>query len=137
MKNKVLIGDFKYSMTPEGVKCTVKHIDGLIDQSILDKIDKSLQILNLSTWKGIVEYESDCNTPDISIDDPNYGYILWGVNDFLNNEFDGWTITRKQAQVALKAMIFNADCDKGIDWNTFEVYYKKYGTKYADFTKED
>jgi hypothetical protein len=55
--------------------------------------------------------------------------IKWDVNDFLDLEIEGYTITEKQAQEALEDMIYNHDCNHGITWETLYYYYEIHGTK--------
>lgn len=54
--------------------------------------------------------------------------IKWSINDFLSYEMDnGFSITEKQAQLALENMIENHDANYGITWDDLEIYYRKYG----------
>lgn len=58
--------------------------------------------------------------------------IAWGVRDFLDYELDGWEITKKQAEAALKQMIHDHDACYGISWDTVACYYEQYGTEIKD-----
>lgn len=54
--------------------------------------------------------------------------VIWGVRDFMDYELDGYEITKKQAERALKDMLKNHDANNGINWITLEHYYEKWGT---------
>ena len=55
--------------------------------------------------------------------------VKWGINDFLDLEVDGYTITEVEAQNALEAMIHDHACNYGITWETVKYYYQEFGTE--------
>lgn len=55
--------------------------------------------------------------------------IKWSINDLLSYEMDnGFSITEKQAQLALENMIENHDANYGITWTTIENQLETFGT---------
>jgi len=55
--------------------------------------------------------------------------IKWCVDDFIELDMPGWTITPEEAQEALEDMIGNHDASTGIKWRTVELYYMDFATK--------
>jgi hypothetical protein len=54
--------------------------------------------------------------------------IKWSVDDFIEHDYRGYTITRGQAQKALERMIAQHDATIGITWDTIGWYIREFGT---------
>ncbi len=63
--------------------------------------------------------------------------VKWSIEDFLDYEKPGWTITKEQAQEALEQMIHKHDASIGITWDSIEHYYEQYGLKDIIEEEED
>lgn len=58
------------------------------------------------------------------------GAVKWSVEDF--TDYEGYKISKENAELALADMIHNHDCTIGITWETVQHYLDQYGMKIAD-----
>lgn len=80
-------------------------------------------------WKVYDVFNNVENIIDIHIDSDEERSVTWSIQDFLELEVEGWTITEEQAKDALADMMHHHDCNYGITWDTVDYFYKEHGTK--------